>query len=89
MIKATASITANVRRYCRSLTAKENRGGTKKKSKLATLTNAASTAGPRPHLTATSTTTSRNSITMFARSKYARKGVATSVIARQAASDHT
>ena len=31
--------------------------------------DAASTAGPRPHFTATMTTVSRNTITMFARSK--------------------
>ena len=51
MISATASITAKVSRYCTSVTANEKRGGTKKKSKRATLTNAASTAGPRPNLT--------------------------------------
>ena len=69
MTSATTSMTAKVSRYWKSLTANEKRGGTKKKSKVATLTKAASTAGPRPHFSATSTTVSRNSMTMLARSK--------------------
>ena len=48
---------------------KVKRGGTKKKSKQATLTQVASTEGPRPKRTATSTTTSRNSMAMLARSR--------------------
>ena len=89
MMSATASITANVSRYCASLTANEKRGGTQKKSNAATLTKAASTAGPRPNLSATSTTVSRNSITMLARSKYGSSAVATSVVKAHAASAHT
>ena len=69
MMSATASITANVSRYCASLTANDMRGGTQKKSNAATLTKAARTAGPRPNLSATSTTVSRNSMTMLASSK--------------------
>ncbi len=84
MMSATTSITTNVSRYWTSATANVKRGGTKKKSKSATLTKAASTAGPRPSFTATSTTVSRNSITMFARSKYAWSGVAIAVVATQA-----
>ena len=66
---------AKVSRYCTSETANDRRGGTKKKSNAATLTNAASTAGPRPSHTATPTTASRNTITMFARSKYGTSSV--------------
>jgi len=56
VIKPTASMIANVRKYWTSLTAKERRGGTKKKSKALTLSTAASAAGPRPRRMPTSTT---------------------------------
>ena len=69
VIRPTASITTKVIRYWKSVTAKVKRGGTKKKSKQATLTQVAITDGPRPKRTATSTTTSRNSMAMLARSR--------------------
>ena len=46
--RPTISMIANVNRYWTSLTANENRGGTKKKSKARTFAIAAKTAGPRP-----------------------------------------
>ena len=67
--RPTTSITPKVGRYCTSETANDRRGGTKKKSNAATLTNATSTAGPRPNHTATPTTASKNTITILARSK--------------------
>src|SRR5678816_1966197 len=88
MMSATVSITANVSRYCASLTANDIRGGTQKKSNAATLTNAAATAGPRPNLSATRTTVSRNSITMFASSKYGNSAVATTVVKAHAPTAH-
>src|SRR5262245_46902364 len=60
------SITANVKKYSASLTAKANRGGTKKKSKARTLTIDAAIAGPRPYRAATNATPSRNTMTMLA-----------------------
>ena len=89
MMSATASMTTKVSTYWASVTANEKRGGTQKKSNAPTLTNAATTAGPRPSRTATSTTVSRNSITMLARSKYGNRAVASSVVARHAATVHT
>ena len=46
--RPTISITAKVTRYCVSATANVRCGGTKKKSKTATLAIAAKTEGPRP-----------------------------------------
>ena len=74
-------MTAKVTRYCTSLTANDRRGGTKKKSKAATLSSAARAAGPRPKRIATPTTPSRNSITMLASSSTPASGVASSVTA--------
>ena len=48
VMRPTASMTAKVIRYCTSLTANEKRGGTKKKSKAATLMKDAMTDGPSP-----------------------------------------
>ena len=59
------------------------------KSKAATLTNAARTAGPRPALSAISTTVSRNSMTMLASSRRGNSAVATSVVKAHAARAHT
>ena len=70
--KPTASITAKVSRYCTSLTANDQRGGTKKKSNNATDSTDASAAGPRPWRIATATTAARNSMTMLARSNTGR-----------------
>ena len=63
--RATISMTAKVTRYCESETAKVKRGGTKKKSKAATLRTNASTDGPRPVRVETATTLSRYTMTMF------------------------
>ena len=82
----TPSMTAKVTRYCTSVTANEKRGGTKKKSKAATDSTAASMAGPRPHLTATITTQSKKSMTILAKSNRANMGMVSSVVATQAAS---
>ena len=84
VIRPTASITENVMRYCTSLTAKSKRGGTKKKSKLATPTQVAVTDGARPKRMATSSTTSRNNMTILARSSHGRSGVATTAMRRHA-----
>ncbi len=78
----------NVRRYCTSLTAKENRGGTKKKSKEQTLSTAARAAAPRPKRTATSTTVNMNIATMFERSKCSAKGIDSRVTPTQASAAH-
>jgi len=80
MTRATISITANVIRYCTSETLNEKRGGTYRKSNAATLRNAASTAGPRPKRTATATTPSRNSMTMFERSSTSCSGAASAAM---------
>ena len=48
MMRATLSMTAKVTRYSVSLTANEKRGGTKKKSKVITLSTEANIEGPRP-----------------------------------------
>ena len=74
-------MTAKVTTYCASLTAKEKRGETKKKSNAATLSVAAKAAGPRPKRIATPTTPNRNSITMLASSSTPTSGAASSVIA--------
>ena len=52
-------MTAKVTRYWVSETAKVRYGGTKKKSKAATLSTAASADGPRPYQVATRATPSR------------------------------
>ena len=69
MIMPTTSITANVTIYCRLVTANEYRGGTKKKSNAATPTTVATIDGPLPNRMATSTTVSKNSMTILAKSK--------------------
>jgi hypothetical protein len=56
---ATTSMTAKVTRYWVSATLNVNRGGTKMKSKAATLSTADATAGPRPNAIAVTTTPSR------------------------------
>ncbi len=48
MVSVTASMTTNVITYWASLTWNVNRGGTKKKSKAATLAIAVRVPGPRP-----------------------------------------
>src|SRR5260221_11344174 len=53
------SIPANVMRYWGSATANVKYGGTKKKSKAATLRNDAKIDGPRPNRAAVNTTPSR------------------------------
>ena len=70
-------------RYCTSLTLKDMRGGTKKKSNMATPSSAASVAGPRPKSSATPTTDSRNSMTMLVSSSTLRSGVASRATIRQ------
>ena len=45
--RATTSMTTKVKRCSESDTPNESRGGTKKKSKVATLSTEASTVGPR------------------------------------------
>jgi hypothetical protein len=74
--QATMSITAKVIRYCASLTAKEKRGGTKKKSKAATARKELATAGPRPRRMATMSTASRNNMAMLVSSIAPASGVA-------------
>src|SRR5512147_1525206 len=59
MTRATTSMTVNVRTDSWSATTKVRYGGTKKKSKDATLAAEATTAGPRPHRLATITMPSR------------------------------
>src|SRR6202521_3940493 len=84
MIRPTASMTAKVSKYWISLTAIDSRGGTKKKSNDATPRKVVRTAGPRPNITATTTTASRNSITILTGSKYGRSSVPTTVGSTQA-----
>ena len=48
MTRLTMSMTPKVRTYCVSATANVKYGGTKKKSKAATLQKVANTDGPRP-----------------------------------------
>jgi hypothetical protein len=81
---ATTSITAKVMRYCTSLTLKDMRGGTKKKSNMATPSSAASVAGPRPKSSATPTTDSRNSMTMLVSSSTPCSAPASSAARAQA-----
>ena len=57
--KPTASITRKVSTWRASLTAKVMKGGTKKKSKAATLRMEASSEGPRPERMATAMIPSR------------------------------
>src|ERR1700722_12135274 len=78
----------NVKIYCTSLTAKENRGGTKKKSKEHKLNTAARAAAPRPKRTATSTTVRMNIATIFDRSNRAASGIDSSVTATHASVAH-
>ena len=59
MTSATTSMTMNVTRYCESVTAKVKYGGTKKKSKAATLSTDASADATRPKRMETTTTPSR------------------------------
>mmetsp|Transcript_15311 Transcript_15311/g.36456 ORF Transcript_15311/g.36456 Transcript_15311/m.36456 type:complete len:317 (+) Transcript_15311:668-1618(+) len=63
--RPTINITANVTRYCASLTAKDQRGSTNTKSKASTAKNAAKAAGARPKRQATPTTLSWNSIAIL------------------------
>ena len=59
MTRPTTSMMANVIRYCESLTANVKYGGTKKKSKAATLSTEASAEAKRPKRMATITTPRR------------------------------
>ena len=59
MTRATISITANVTKYCVSLTANVRKGGTKKKSKAATLRIEAKIEAPGSDREATRTTPSK------------------------------
>ena len=86
MKRATASMTAKVTRYCASLTARDICGGTKKKSNSTTLAKLARIAGGRPRNAATSTTVSRNSMTVLARSSVPCRGHATAAVSTHAAS---
>jgi hypothetical protein len=81
----SANITEKVTKYCTSLTANDSLGGTKKKSNSATDRKADMTAGPRPSLSAIRKTTSRNSMTIFAKSRKFRSGVAIMVVNAQTA----
>ncbi len=65
MVSATASITANVTRYCASETANVRRGGTKKKLKQAMFSTAVSAAGPRPRRSPEIAAPSRYTMTRF------------------------
>ena len=65
----TTSMTTKVKRYLTSETAKVKTGGTKKKSRAATLRIEATSDGPRPYRVATTTRPSRYTITRFASSK--------------------
>jgi hypothetical protein len=67
---ATASMTANVTRYCVSDTAKVRYGVTKKKSKAATLRRDAKIDGPRPSCQAASTVPRRYTMMRFAGAKW-------------------
>ena len=78
-------MTRKVMMYSRSATAKENRGGTKKKSYEATLMIAASAAAPRPRRIAISATVRRNSIAILVSDKNGSNGVATKVVRAHAA----
>ena len=66
----TISITENVTRYCTSLTANVNRGGTKQKLSAMMFATAATMAGPRPRRSPASAAPSIYTITMLASSKY-------------------
>src|SRR5512134_851697 len=70
MTSATISMTANVKRYWMSETAKEKYGGTKKKSKDATLMTDARIDGPRPHWIAIIITAMRYIMIRLADPKY-------------------
>ncbi|KEH09534.1 hypothetical protein GY14_12300 [Delftia tsuruhatensis] len=67
-----------------SLTWKDPRGGTKKKSKHSTDSSAAQAPGPRPQRNEDSTTMSRNSITTLAGSKMRSSCSASTVAVKQA-----
>jgi hypothetical protein len=69
MTSDVSNMPTKVSRYCVSETDKDMIGGTKKKSKAATLRNDSSTPGPRPSRAVVNTTPSRYSITRLARSK--------------------
>ena len=64
-----------------SLTANEKRGGDEEEIERRDVDERRQHRRPAPERTATSTTASRNSITMLARSKYGSSGVATSDVA--------
>ncbi len=56
---AIVTMAPKVTRYCASETAKEKRGGTKKKSNAATFSSAVSAEGPRPSFKPATVTPSR------------------------------
>jgi hypothetical protein len=83
MTSETISIKAKVNRYWVSLTTKEKRGSTKKKSKLATQRTDATAPAIRPSFKAMKTTATRNSITMLERSNTRSSQAAAAVVAAQ------
>ena len=76
---ATASITANVTRYCVSDTAKVRYGVTKKKSNAATLRRDAKIDGPRPSRQAARIVPRRYTMMRFAGAKWRNMADATTV----------
>ena len=76
---ASTSITANVSRYSRLLTANVNRGGTKQKSSATTFATAAKLAGPRPSRKAATVAPSRYTIARLVSAKYGYMTAATAV----------
>ena len=76
-----------VKKYCVSLTENENLGGTKKKSKLATLNTALKILGPRPNLIATKTVANKYNMMTLAKSKIFNKPAVMPVTPAQIAID--
>ena len=79
MTMVTISITEKVNRYCASLTANVNRGGTKQKLSARMLAMAATMAGPRPRRSPATAAPSMYTMTMLASSKYGYSAKPTAV----------
>ncbi len=81
-MRPTVSITSKVTAYCRSLAPSRTRGAAI--INAAAPTTVATTDASRPKRTATSTTVSKNSMAMLARSKCGHKGMVRTAVARLA-----
>src|SRR3546814_2454753 len=88
MITATANMTPSINRYWVSATVSDWYGGTKKMPKARTDKKDAKIPEPRPNRTATSTTASRYTMTMLAKSSKSRTGKASKVAIKQATNAH-